>query len=114
VIRPDQTEWGTANGWGNSVGLSGGTVFLGTRFADGDPYDPLNTNRNWGAMLAYDIICVPDCPADLNGDGMLDFFDVSLFLGAYQSMDPLADINGDGLLDFFDVSAFLIAFNAGC
>jgi hypothetical protein len=56
----------------------------------------------------------PPCPADLTGDGVLNFFDVSAFLNAYTAMDPLADFTGDGVFDFFDVSAFLNAFNAGC
>ncbi len=54
------------------------------------------------------------CAADLTGDGMLNFFDVSAFLNAYGAMDPLADLTGDGVFDFFDVSAFLNAFNTGC
>ena len=54
------------------------------------------------------------CVADLTGDGVLDFFDVSAFLNAYTAMDPVADINGDGVFDFFDVIGFLNAFNAGC
>jgi hypothetical protein len=54
------------------------------------------------------------CPVDLNGDGMLNFFDVSAFLTAYNAQDPAADFNGDGLFNFFDVSAFLTGFNAGC
>jgi uncharacterized membrane protein len=55
-----------------------------------------------------------ECTADLNNDGALNFFDVSTFLGLFQSQDPSADYTGDGLFDFFDVSAFLSAFNAGC
>ncbi|MDF1809504.1 MAG: cytochrome c peroxidase [Phycisphaerales bacterium] len=58
--------------------------------------------------------CVPDCPADMNGDGELNFFDVSDFLAAYGTMDAAADINGDGEFNFFDVSDFLVAFGAGC
>ena len=54
------------------------------------------------------------CAADLNGDGNLDFFDVSAFLSAYNAMDPAADFTGDGMFNFFDVSAFLNAFQAGC
>ena len=54
------------------------------------------------------------CPADLTGDGVLDFFDVSAFLGAYSAMDPAADFDGNGVFDFFDVSAFLGAFSVGC
>jgi len=52
-------------------------------------------------------------PADLNGDGNLDFFDISLFLSAFSSLDPIADFNNDGVWNFFDVSAFLTAFNQG-
>lgn len=55
-----------------------------------------------------------ECPADLTGDGVLDFFDVSAFLSAYNSMDPIADFNDDGIFNFFDVSAFLNEYNAGC
>jgi hypothetical protein len=55
-----------------------------------------------------------DCPADLNDDGLLNFFDVSAFLAAYTVGDPIADFDGDGLFNFFDVSAFLMAYNAGC
>jgi len=70
-----------------------------------------------------DLIAAPDmgaseaegvCPADLTGNGTLDFFDVSAFLGAYNAMNPVADFTGDGVLNFFDVSAFLGAYNAGC
>ncbi len=60
------------------------------------------------------VNCDPGCPADLTGDGTLDFFDVSGFLSLYNEMDPAADFNGDGIFNFFDVSAFLNAFNAGC
>ncbi|MCA9274717.1 MAG: matrixin family metalloprotease [Phycisphaerales bacterium] len=55
-----------------------------------------------------------ECPADLTGDGVLDFFDVSAFLSAFNTMNPAADFNNDGSFDFFDVSGFLNAFNAGC
>ena len=54
------------------------------------------------------------CPADLTGDGMLNFFDVSAFLSAFNAQDDAADFNNDGAWNFFDVSAYLTAFNAGC
>ena len=114
TIRPEQNQWNSPNGWGNSIGLSGGTVFMGTHLADEDPFDPANNTLNYGAVVAHDIICVPDCPADINGDGVLDFFDISAFLAAFASQDPIADMNGDGVIDFFDVSTFLGAFAAGC
>ena len=57
---------------------------------------------------------IPLCPADMNADGVLDFFDVSAFLNLFNAQNPEADFNGDGLFDFFDVSAFLNAYNQGC
>ncbi len=54
------------------------------------------------------------CAADFNGDGILDFFDVSAFLAAFSAMHANADMNGDGVFDFFDVQLFLGVFAAGC
>ena len=65
------------------------------------------------AMISLEV-AGPACPADLNADGAIDFFDVSAFLSAYQSQSPGADFTGDGMFDFFDVSAFLSAYTAGC
>jgi len=54
------------------------------------------------------------CRSDLNGDGVLDFFDVSQFLVQFESQMANADFNDDGTWDFFDISAFLQAFASGC
>ena len=54
------------------------------------------------------------CQADLTGDGVLDFFDVSMFLGMFSAHNPAADLTGDGAFDFFDVSLYLSLFAAGC
>ncbi|MBL4809102.1 MAG: S8 family serine peptidase [Phycisphaerales bacterium] len=65
--------------------------------------------------VTMDFIDEPDpCPADINGDGVLDFFDISAFLSAFGANDPISDFNGDGAWDFFDISAFLSAFSSGC
>lgn len=54
------------------------------------------------------------CAPDFNGDGNLDFFDVSAFIAAFNASDPSTDLNGDGILNFFDVSTFVNLFTAGC
>jgi hypothetical protein len=56
------------------------------------------------------------CPADLAEPfGVLNFFDVSTFLTAYNAQDDAADLAAPfGVWNFFDVSTFLAAFNAGC
>ena len=65
-------------------------------------------------LTAWDAANGANCPADLTGDGELNFFDVSAFLSAYSSNDPVADFTKDGEFNFFDVSAFLAAYGAGC
>lgn len=62
----------------------------------------------------YRINVIDPCPVDLTGDGLVDFFDVSAFLAAYASMDPVADFNQDGAFNYFDVSVFLSGYAAGC
>ncbi|MDF1869627.1 MAG: GC-type dockerin domain-anchored protein [Phycisphaerales bacterium] len=54
------------------------------------------------------------CPADYNGDGSLNFLDVSEFLNLFASQDPAADFNGDGNFNFLDISAFLESYGEGC
>lgn len=57
------------------------------------------------------------CTADLNGDSLINFFDLSLFIQWFNAADPRADVfpaGGDGVFNFFDVSAYLALFNAGC
>jgi glucose/arabinose dehydrogenase len=58
--------------------------------------------------------CEAACPADLTGEGDLNFLDVSAFLAAFGNQDPVADFTGEGDFNFLDVSAFLAAFGAGC
>ncbi|MHA7811785.1 MAG: GC-type dockerin domain-anchored protein [Phycisphaerales bacterium] len=54
------------------------------------------------------------CPSDTNLDGVLNFFDVSVFLNNYNIGSLDADLNDDGVLNFFDVSTFLNSYNLGC
>jgi len=66
------------------------------------------------ATVLSESVMLNTCIADFTGDGVLNFFDVSAFLIAFSSCDPIADLTDDGVFNFFDVSAFLTAFSAGC
>jgi uncharacterized protein YjiK len=54
------------------------------------------------------------CPADVNADGSLDFFDYLDFVDAFTSLGARADFNGDGAVDFFDYLDFVDRFTSGC
>lgn len=88
-----------ANSWffGSSLSLDGSDLIVGS----------------YGPVYIFNINTIV-CPADLTGDGSLDFFDVSAFLSAFIIHDPMADFTDDGRFDFFDVSAFLDAFGTDC
>ena len=89
---------------------------IGSRDADDDGMNDLDFSTIAGDQylnLSNPTIVV-ECLADLTGDGSLNFFDVSAFLTAFGTMDPIADFTGDGSFNFFDVSAFLTAFGMGC
>ncbi|HCT44023.1 MAG: hypothetical protein CMJ35_01365 [Phycisphaerae bacterium] len=57
-------------------------------------------------------------PADLNGDGQVNFFDVSEFLSCYNLAPApgceIIDFNNDGVINFFDVSIFIGLLQDGC
>ncbi len=65
-------------------------------------YDALSL-RILNALLPY-----RRCPADLNGDGLVDAADFGRLLSAWTT--PLGDIDGDGLTNAADVTAFLSAW----
>ncbi len=65
-----------------------------------------------GACNVGGADCNPDCPCDLNGDGVVDFFDFIVieknFGAACIPGKPCcADLNGDGVIDILDIDLFL-------
>ena len=62
----------------------------------------------------YDVLCTDGCPADINADGVLNFFDLSAYLELFNSQNPAADLDQNGQFNFFDVSIYLDLYNAGC
>ncbi len=57
-----------------------------------------------------------NCPADLAAPfGTLNFFDISAFIGLFNTGDPAADLAAPfGSLNFFDVAEYIAQFNTGC
>lgn len=84
-------------------------VTIGSFFEDGG-----NLPAGRAFLVRFEVEEAATCASDLNGDGLLDIFDIFAFLNLFNSGDFAADINGDGNLDIFDVFAYLDLFNAGC
>ena len=108
--------FGATGGWQSwqsahaSLELEAGEQVL--RFVNlGGGDDEYNFNS-----MTFTAAPAPGCnDADLAEPfGVLNFFDVSVFLTAFSNAEPGGDINGDGVHNFFDVSAFLTQYNQGC
>ena len=54
------------------------------------------------------------CDADINDDGVVNYFDVSAFLTAYITADTCADLNADEHIDGNDVFYFIGLYSNGC
>ncbi len=82
---------------------------------DGDRLDAVFLNNRGDVRDRFSVLKgIGACAADFSADGVLDFFDVSVFIERMNARAISADLNSDGAWDFFDISAFLVAFNAGC
>jgi len=95
----DIAEVSRGDNGGGQIARSGSIAYL----SEGD-----------AGLRIFDISDCPPCLPDLNADGLLDFFDLQLFLNWYAAGDLRADLVPDGVLDFFDVQAYLGLFAAGC
>jgi hypothetical protein len=105
---PYSIPWSTIDG-GGVLNSTGGSFTLSGTVGQPDAGGPMtggSFSLTGGFWAGVDTS--PPCGPDLNGDGNLDFFDVSFFLS------NSIDYNGDTAFDFFDVSGFLQDFALGC
>ena len=86
----------------------------GQRLVIGDDYDDYVELDFANAGAAYVMTLPPPCPADTDGNGLLDLFDFLGFQNLFVAQDPLADLDCTGSYDFFDFLAYQNIFSAGC
>ncbi|MBC03597.1 MAG: hypothetical protein CMJ34_09900 [Phycisphaerae bacterium] len=67
------------------------------------------TVDDWSVTLVINELQAP-CPADLDGDGVVNGADLGLFLGAWGTSPCKSDINGDGVCNGADLGEMLIAW----
>jgi hypothetical protein len=118
VFRYDGAQWteddkllasedAAHSAFGDSVSLDGDMVVVGALWGNSD-----SGVDNVGSAYAIDLVC--DCPADFNGDTVVNSLDFIAFLNAFVATDPAADYNNDGIVNSLDFIAFLNDFVAGC
>jgi len=101
-------DLGLDDEFGQAVGMSGTRVIVGGYRHDGVGVD---SGAAWIYEVRRDVL---PCPADLNGDGLLDFFDIQIFLNGWSVCDEVGDWIPDGQCDFFDLQYYLNDFEANC
>ena len=64
------------------------------------------------AVVITGSVCddTPACPADLDGNGSVDFNDLVIVLAGWGCSSCPEDINGDGITDFNDLVNLLSAY----
>jgi hypothetical protein len=92
-----------------------GTLSAANRDAmlDGNTYINVHTSNFPGGEIRGQIVSAPapKCPADLNGDNVVDVFDLLGLLAAWGPCPGCdADLNGDDVVDVFDLLALLAAW----
>ncbi len=80
-------------------GLPGGLAVIG-RFTDS----------------SFDVEYIPDCPADLDGDGFVGLGDIASIIGAWGDDSPraLQDLDGDGQVGLGDLAVVINAWGFEC
>jgi hypothetical protein len=85
---------------------------------DGNPRfvdDPATPDTGIGTppivdMGAYEFQVASPCPADVNGDAVVDVLDLLLVLAAWGNTSGPEDINGDGIVNVLDLLEVLAAW----
>ncbi len=103
---------------GNNCGGSGSLDTVGSANCQATGVSSYTQADSWYAqgpiVMKLEFTPPSSCPADFNGDEIVDFFDYLDFVDAFSSNAPNADFNGDGIIDFFDYLDFVDAFSLGC
>ena len=72
------------------------------------------SDDQWSGALTFGVLTdEAPCPADLSGDGVVGFSDLSIILSNWLTSDG-GDVNGDGESNFTDLSLVLSAWGTEC
>ncbi len=92
--------------FGFAVAVSGERAVIGAHYDD---------DGGSASGSAY-VFSLAACPADLNGDGVIDTADLGILIGnfGFNTTADRGDINGDGIVDTADLGLLIAGFGKGC
>ncbi len=99
------------------AGMDPGKVLIDDINADGSADLVVLSKEDASIAILPNLFrCSTSCGADIAEPfGVLNFFDISAFIGLFNAGDPAADVAAPfGSLSFFDVAEYIALFNAGC
>lgn len=102
--------------FGEAVAISDDSILIGAYSHGTGPV----TNTGAAYFYQYDdcltgqFVTQEHCAADINGDGQLDYLDISGFLLLYSNGELSVDFDGTGDVDFLDMREFLRLYLLGC
>jgi len=100
--------------WTYDSSAVGTAVAYGDINGDGAPDLVIGYSGNPSVVVFYNQ--QPPCPADLNGDGVVDVIDLSVLLDSFggSGSPSSGDLDGDGDVDLIDLSLLLSDFGTAC
>jgi hypothetical protein len=91
-------------------GSSGNISFTRTTGSPGtykvEAYQKENNKQVLMAQISFEVVEM-EKQGDLNGDGVVNIFDLSILLSNWGTSNQNADLNNDGKVDIFDLSILL-------
>ena len=67
-----------------------------------------------GDYIVLTVLFGEGCPADINGDGVLNILDFVAFQAAWQAMEAIGDCDGNGAYNILDFVCYQGLFAKGC
>lgn len=96
-------------------GVSGTFANTPTTVIGGLEYTWSIINQPNAVVVRLESVAPAVCDADVNGDGLVNFFDMAAYIALYNANDPAADLAAPfGTWNFFDLAAYLDIYTAGC
>ncbi|GJM19868.1 MAG: hypothetical protein DHS20C14_20810 [Phycisphaeraceae bacterium] len=80
------------------------------------PGNHVSTEGGWNIddIVLTGVVLEGLCPADLDGNGLLNMDDIDFFVAAFVAGDLAADLDGNGSLNVDDIDTFVGLFTGGC